>query len=222
MINLKSKIDESLFDGKSDEDIARNVNKLGKIARYCYSKNKNIFDGLTGNVRSGSKGIEIYAPMFPGNKMINHDFKFLYEQEFVIESTAKKLDLGISKFRGNMTIHCRNLETLEGIFTPDCEFKGRLILRHMWKLKSIKGLPKSIEIDPEIQSSYHNGYLYIYECSVEPTADQIEYLPIKASVLWWEFPGSTNVSKIAKIREMIIAHTKGLSKIRIQGRDIKI
>lgn len=225
MIPLRKYIGESVFDGKSEEDIVQNVNKLGKIARYCYAKNKNIFDGLTGNVQLGSNGIEIYAPMFPRNKTINtvsKNRKFVVSgaQEFVIESTAKKLDLGISKFQGNMVIRCKHLETLEGIFTSDCEFAGRLSIWYYSNLKSLKGLPKAIVKDPEIPGSQNGflGLMGIKNTFIEPTQEQIEYLPKEMNELSWNWDGDIpNLIKRMSIRSQIIKHTNGLEAISLQG-----
>jgi len=207
MIPLCKYIGESVFDGKSEEDIVQNVNKLGKITRYCYSKNKNIFDGVTGSVRLGSNGIEIYAPWFGASGA----------QEFMIESTAKKLDLGISKFRGNLRIQCKNLQTLEGIFTPDCEFMGRLYMCCP-NLKSLKGLPKAIMKDPELRPGYQNGFLGLNDALIEPTPEQIEYLPKEMNELSWDWDGDIpNKTKRTLIRGQIIKHTNGLEAINIQG-----
>lgn len=226
MIPLRKYIGESVFDGKSEEDIVQNVNKLGKITRYCYAKNKNIFDGLTGNVQLGSNGIEIYAPMFPRNKTINtvsKNRKFVVSgaQEFVIESTAKKLDLGISKFRGSLRIiKCKNLQTLEGIFTPDCEFMGRLWIWSCPNLKSLKGLPKAIMKDPEVRPGYQNGCLGLNTVLIKPTQEQIAYLPKKMSELYWGWGrvgDDPNLIKRMSIRSQIIKHTNGLETISLQG-----
>lgn len=214
MIPLRKYIGESVFDGKSEEDIAQNVNKLGNITRCCYTKNKNIFDGLTGSVQPGSNGIEIYAPWFGASGV----------QEFMIESTAKKLDLGISKFRGSLRIKCKNLQTLEGIFTPDCEFMGRLWIWSCPNLKSLKGLPKAIMKDPEVRPGYQNGFLGLNTVLIKPTQEQIAYLPKKMSELswgWGRVGDDPNLIKRMSIRSQIAKHTNGLETISLQGHFYK-
>lgn len=222
MIGLKSKIDETLFDGRDEDTLTDDVNKLAVIKRACYKNNSNIFDGVTGWVRPSASGIEIYAPMFPNGKMIqdvskNKKWITRGPQEFIIKSNATKLNLNISKFRGDLYIKCKNLQTLEGIFTPDCEFMGRLGIWYCPNLKSIKGLPKVIMKDPEISGS-QNGFLELSNVFVEPTPEQIEYLPKEMNELSWNWSGdSPNMIKRMSIRSQILKHTKGLVAIDLQG-----
>ena len=228
MIDLKSRIEESLFGGFDSEATGKSIAQMENIKKVCYKDNSNIFDGVTGWVRGGDSGIEIYAPMFPSGKLlqaVSKNKKWITRgaQEFVINSNATKLNLNISKFQGNLNIKCRNLQTLEGIFTPDCEFMGRLSIWYCPNLKSIKGLPKVIMKDLEIPGG-QNGFLGLNNVSLEPTPEQIEYLPKEMNELSWNWTGdnpnldySPNLIKRMSIRSQILKHTKGLVAIDIQG-----
>jgi hypothetical protein len=106
---------------------------------------------------------------------------------------------------------------LEGIFTPDCEFMGRLSIWDCPNLKSLKGLPKAIMKDTEIPGS-QNGFLGLNNVPIEPTPEQIEYLPKEMNELSWNWDGDCpNLIKRMSIRSQILKHTKGLVAIDIQG-----
>lgn len=90
-------------------------------------------------------------------------------------------------------------------------------------LKSLKDLPKAIMKDPELRPGYQNGFLGLIDVPIEPTQEQIEYLPKEMSELAWCWNGDIpNKTKRTLIRSQIIKHTTGLEAIEIQGHYKKV
>lgn len=227
MLDLRTHIEEALFDKKGidPEKAAEKFYYYENIKKSAYKINKPIFDEETGYVHGTAAGLDIYAPMWPKGKSVktlSKGYVVNGAQEFNIKSNASKLDFKISKFKGNMYISCQNLTSLEGIFTPDCEFEGRLSIWHCYNLKSLKGLPRVISPDPEIPGNpskpgSQNGLLSIYDCPLLGEKD-IQYLPDECNELHW---GSCQdiSTKLARweFRRKIEKRVKGLNSVDIEG-----
>ena len=169
MIDLKSKIDESLFGGKDDEVIVKNAEKQAKLDRLrklCVGsrESKALFDAGEKAIRVTDSGIEI------DTTWRGDDLDGLY----ITTQDTKFKDVGISKFFGQLTIiGCNKIKDLTGLFTPDAEFSGSLCISQCGNITSLKGLPKNIDANTKYEIWYNRNL------------DDMEGLPKNVwSVVW--------------------------------------
>lgn len=140
---LDSYIEEGILRRQTTVKQAGNEALLDELKKYSYD---NIKVGLSnwfkknsvwekGEVIATDKGLELYC---------NETAKALDLRDL----PASHPDFKICKFDsgsfGEFHIDNCDITSLEGIFTPDCEFRGHLYIYDNERLSSLKGLPRII------------------------------------------------------------------------------
>lgn len=152
MLTIKSYIDESLFTKKDDKTIATKAEAalekeaIEKLRKYCYMDDEGEYgetwDVFTdGDVKLGPKGYEITTNSgFRGQYMVDPSYMMLCNN---IDENS--LDHKISYFKGTLILNSSEAKNLTWLFTPDCEFRGRLVIEWNDYLTSLKGCPKRVQ-----------------------------------------------------------------------------
>lgn len=152
MNKLKTYVDESLFGGKSEDEITQGAQSsleqeiLENFKKYSFNNIARFNQRCSpwkvpGGVILGPKGIEIDCTKV---KNPNTPACLTITTSNCKRQAKKFPGFNISKVKGTVYLYGSNIESLEGVFAPDCEFDGDLIIpiNLSPKLKTLKGIFK--------------------------------------------------------------------------------
>lgn len=152
---LDNYIQEALLGRKNHADALEGELQLATLKKYSYDKMwaqyKHVCPWETGSVNLGPKGIEIYCIDEYGYMLIGK----------IHQKHSPKF--GISNVEGEIHIYENEIESCDGMFTPDCEYEGNLYIYDNNFLKSLSGIPKKID-----------GKFYCRNNSINTVHDQKE------------------------------------------------
>jgi hypothetical protein len=152
MIDIQTYIEESLFSGQSVKSTAKKVEAdiekeaIEKLRKYCYVGDNEEYGEAwdvfkDGDVKLGPKGYEITTNSGArGAYMVDPSYLML-----CYNIDEKSLDYKIAKFEGTLILGSSETKNLTWLFTPDCEFEGRLVIEWNEFLTSLKGCPKKVD-----------------------------------------------------------------------------
>lgn len=133
---LDGYIQEALLGKKNHGRALAGEKKLEDLKEYSYNIRGTNYQKQSpweiGKVELGPKGIEVELSQTRGYMRIDWI------------PNAKSPVFDISKFVGELHILNNGIETLEGMFTPNCEYTGNLFVYDNGFLKSLAGVPKNI------------------------------------------------------------------------------
>ena len=182
MIDIQTYIEESLFAKNDDKTIATRAEAalekeaIEKLRKYCYVDDNEEYGKAwdvfkDGNVKLGPKGYEITTNNGArGAYTVDPSYIMLCDN-----INEKSLDYKIAKFEGTLILNSSEAKNLTWLFTPDCEFKGRLVIEWNDYLTSLKGCPKRVQCfecrNNEKLKSLIGAPQYCYEFTWEYNGD---------------------------------------------------
>lgn len=133
---LDGYIQEGLLSKKNHGRALADEKKLEDLKEYSYNSRGTNYQKQSpweiGKVELGPKGIEVELSQTRGYMRIDWI------------PSAERPVFDISKFVGELHILNNGIETLEGMFTSDCEYTGNLYVYDNGFLESLAGVPKNI------------------------------------------------------------------------------
>ena len=134
MKTLQSCVNETLFDGKDKVKSAEARAWLDIFYKYAVDRNNDPIEGnKLFDIKLHEDGLYISQKKGPAALNIQHI------------KGRKTPTMNIKYFDGRLYVSDNEISSLEGIFAPDCIFKGILIINNDKNLKSFVGCPKKIE-----------------------------------------------------------------------------
>ncbi len=165
MKDLKEQLNETLFDGKiPNEARLRSLFWLDNFYKYIDdNRSRSIKNNHDFTVEAKEDGLYV-TQLKIGTCLGLEDFK-----------SKKSPEMMIKYFDGKFYIMNSDIDSFEGIFTPDCEFHGELIIYDNKNIKNLVGLP------PRMSESRVTGNpeLHIDGC---PSLKSFEGLPAGVSL----------------------------------------
>ena len=179
MLTIKSYIDESLFTGHDSDSLAKKVGDaiekeaIEKFEKCCYSKKNSSNDY---QIHLGPKGYEITTNSGArGVYMVDPSYIMLCNN-----IDEKSLDHKIAKFEGTLILNSSEAKDLTWLFTPDCEFHGRLVIEWNDYLTSLKGCPKRVQC---------------FECKNNDKLNTLQGAPQWCDEFTWECNGNDKITR---------------------------